>query len=141
MLAPFSSDANPTTPNPSHTPRGGAAGGVAAGAAGGVAQPGDEAAQPSGASDGAAGSPEPSTSSVSEQAEREFAQLTEREQAMLEFEKLWWRHPGAKGEAIQDRFGVKPTRYFQQLNRLIDRPEALDFDPVLVHRLLRRREQ
>lgn len=96
MSAPFSSDANLTTPNP--TP-------------------------------------------ASEQAEREFAQLTEREQAMLEFEKLWWRHPGAKGEAIQDRFGVKPTRYFQQLNRLIDRPEALDFDPVLVHRLLRRREQ
>ena len=71
----------------------------------------------------------------------EKSALSERERAMLEFERQWWRHPGAKGEAIQDRFGVKPVRYFQQLNRLIEKPEALDFDPVLVRTLLRRREE
>mgnify|MGYP000050108591 FL=1 len=71
----------------------------------------------------------------------ENSALSERERAMLEFERQWWRHPGAKGEAIQDRFGVKPVRYFQQLNRLIEKPEALDFDPVLVRTLLRRREE
>ena len=41
----------------------------------------------------------------------ENSALSERERAMLEFERQWWRHPGAKGEAIQDRFGVKPVRY------------------------------
>ena len=65
--------------------------------------------------------------------------LSEHEQAMLEFERQWWRHPGAKGEKIRDEFGVQPLRYFQQLNRLIERPEALDFDPLLVKMLLRRR--
>jgi hypothetical protein len=31
--------------------------------------------------------------------------------------------------------GLTATRYYQVLNELIDRPEALAFDPVLVKRL------
>jgi len=38
------------------------------------------------------------------------------------------------------RFGLSPARYYQLLNRLIDRPEALQYDPVLVQRLRRLRE-
>ncbi len=68
------------------------------------------------------------------------SELTERQQEMLKFEKQWWQHKGAKAEAIQKQFGVPPMRYFQQLNRLIEQPEALDFDPVLVKALLRRRD-
>jgi hypothetical protein len=30
---------------------------------------------------------------------------------------------------------LPPTRYYQLLNELIDRPEALAFDPMLVKRL------
>ncbi|MDN5720487.1 MAG: DUF3263 domain-containing protein [Corynebacterium sp.] len=58
---------------------------------------------------------------------------------MLDFESLWWRDEGAKGEEIRRRFGVTPVRYYQQLNALISRPEALDVAPVVVRTLLRRR--
>lgn len=66
--------------------------------------------------------------------------LSGREIAMLEFERQWWRNPALKNEQIRQEFGVSPVRYFQQLNALISRPDALDFDPSLVRTLLRRRE-
>ena len=58
---------------------------------------------------------------------------------MLAFERQWWRRAGAKETAIRDRFGVPPTRYYQVLNALVDRPEALAADPLLVRRLRRLR--
>jgi hypothetical protein len=60
--------------------------------------------------------------------------------AILEFERGWWRAAVPKERAIRDRFGISPARYYQRLNRLIDRPEALAFDPMLVRRLRRLRE-
>ena len=65
--------------------------------------------------------------------------LTRREHEMLAFERQWWRRPGAKETAIRDRFGLAPTRYYQMLNALVDRPEALEADPLLVRRLRRLR--
>ena len=65
--------------------------------------------------------------------------LTRREHDMLAFERHWWRHAGAKEIAIRDRFGVTPTRYYQVLNALVDRPDALAADPLLVRRLRRLR--
>lgn len=70
----------------------------------------------------------------------ETSGLTERELGMLEFEALWWRDQGAKGEEIRRRFGLSPVRYYQVLNALIDRPEALDVAPVVVKVLLDRRD-
>ena len=46
---------------------------------------------------------------------------------------------GAKETAIRDRFGLSPTRYYQVLNALVDRPAALAADPLLVRRLRRLR--
>ena len=63
--------------------------------------------------------------------------LTRREHDMLTFERQWWRLAGAKETAIRDRFGVTPTRYYQVLNALVDRPDALAADPLLVRRLRR----
>ena len=63
--------------------------------------------------------------------------LTNRELAMLSFERQWWRVAGAKETAIRDRFGLSPTRYYQVLNALVDRSEALAADPLLVRRLRR----
>ena len=63
--------------------------------------------------------------------------LTSRELAMLAFERQWWRVAGAKETAIRDRFGLSPTRYYQVLNALVDRSEALAADPLLVRRLRR----
>ncbi len=65
--------------------------------------------------------------------------LSRREHEMLAFERHWWRHAGAKETAIRDRFGVPPTRYYQVLNALVDRPDALAADPLLVKRLRRLR--
>ena len=65
--------------------------------------------------------------------------LTRREHEMLTFERQWWRQAGAKETAIRDRFGVTPTRYYQVLNALVDRPDALVADPLLVRRLRRLR--
>ncbi|WP_083947919.1 DUF3263 domain-containing protein [Thermobifida cellulosilytica] len=66
-------------------------------------------------------------------------QLDERDQRILSFERQWWKLEGSKEQAIRDEFGFSPTRYYQILNSLIDRPEALVFDPMTVKRLRRRR--
>lgn len=65
--------------------------------------------------------------------------LTEREQEMLAFERQWWRYAGAKEQAIRELFELSATRYYQALNALLDRPEALAHDPMLVKRLRRMR--
>ncbi|MEU4771457.1 DUF3263 domain-containing protein [Micromonospora sp. NPDC023644] len=65
--------------------------------------------------------------------------LTERERGILAFEQQWWRHAGAKEQAIRDTFGLSATRYYQLLNALLDNPAALAAEPVLVGRLRRLR--
>jgi hypothetical protein len=60
---------------------------------------------------------------------------------ILDFERQWWKSPAPKEAAIRGRFGVSPARYHQALNRLIERPEALHYDPMLVRRLRRLREE
>jgi uncharacterized protein DUF3263 len=70
-----------------------------------------------------------------------MAALSERDMRILAFERSWWRQPGAKEQAIADTLGLSATRYYQLLNELIDRPEALRFDPVLVKRLRRQRSR
>jgi hypothetical protein len=67
------------------------------------------------------------------------AALSDRDIAVLAFEKSWWRHVGAKEQAIRERFGLSATRYYQILNALLDRPEALAHDPGTVNRLRRLR--
>jgi hypothetical protein len=66
-------------------------------------------------------------------------ELTEREHAILGFERQWWKYAGAKEQAIRELFDMSATRYYQVLNALIDRPEALASDPMLVKRLRRLR--
>jgi hypothetical protein len=67
------------------------------------------------------------------------AGLTEREQRILAFERKWWRHAGSKEQAIRDAFDLSSTRYYQLLNGLLDKPEALAAEPMLVARLRRLR--
>ena len=66
-------------------------------------------------------------------------ELSERDQSVLDFERQWWKYAGAKEQAIRDQFAMSSTRYYQVLNALIDRPEALEADPLLVRRLRRLR--
>ncbi|NUR73049.1 MAG: DUF3263 domain-containing protein [Hamadaea sp.] len=65
--------------------------------------------------------------------------LSDQDQAILTFERQWWKHAGAKEQAIRETFEVSATRYYQLLNKLLDDPQALAFDAVLVNRLRRLR--
>ncbi|GAB3249374.1 DUF3263 domain-containing protein [Nocardioides dilutus] len=67
------------------------------------------------------------------------AALSDRDREILEFERHWWKYAGAKETAVRDKFDMSSTRYYQVLNALIDRPEALEADPLLVRRLRRLR--
>lgn len=73
-------------------------------------------------------------------AEEPESPLSERDRAMLAFEREWWRHAGAKEEAIRSQFGLSAARYYQLLNVLIDSPDAVRHDPMLVRRLQRARD-
>ena len=67
------------------------------------------------------------------------AGLSARDRDILEFERHWWKYAGAKEQAVREKFDMSSTRYYQVLNALIDRPEALATDPMLVKRLRRLR--
>jgi hypothetical protein len=66
--------------------------------------------------------------------------LSELEVKMLDFERQWWRYAGAKESAIKELFDLTPPAYYQMLNNLIDREDALIAEPILVKRLRRLRE-
>jgi hypothetical protein len=72
-------------------------------------------------------------------ADVQSGELTERELEILAFERQWWKYAGAKEQAIKDLFDLSATRYYQVLNALLDRPEALVADPMLIKRLRRLR--
>lgn len=67
--------------------------------------------------------------------------LSAREREVLAFERDWAVQEGHKQQAIRDHFGFTPAYYYQLLSRLLARPEAEAFDPLLVRRLRRRRQQ
>ncbi len=67
------------------------------------------------------------------------SRLSERDREILDFERMWWKYAGAKEQAVREKFDMSSTRYYQVLNVLIDRPEALEHDPLLVRRLRRLR--
>jgi hypothetical protein len=65
--------------------------------------------------------------------------LTDRDRAILDFERGWWLLPASKGSSIRERLALSPTRYYQLLNVLLDDPAAAAYDPLVVHRLRRTR--
>lgn len=67
--------------------------------------------------------------------------LTEREQAILDFERGWWTEDGVKDLLLRERFNCSADDYYGELNRLLDHPEALIYDPLVVRRLQRARER
>jgi len=69
----------------------------------------------------------------------ETGSLSERDRGILDFERQGWKFAGAKESAVREKFDMSSTRYYQVLNALIDRPEALAHDPLLVRRLRRLR--
>ena len=60
---------------------------------------------------------------------------------MLEFERTWWSLDASRDDAIVAQFELSVERYTQLLHELIDRPEALEADPLVVRRLQRTRDR
>lgn len=67
--------------------------------------------------------------------------LSDRDRAILDFERSWWLEPGPKEVAIKARFDLSPTRYYQVLSELLESPDAIAYDPLVVRRLRRLRER
>ena len=67
------------------------------------------------------------------------AELSDRDRAILDFEASWWKYAGAKEQAIRELFDISATRYYQLLNGLIERPEALAYAAQTVRRVKRQR--
>lgn len=67
--------------------------------------------------------------------------LSEREQAILDFERSWWMREGPKEAAIKTELGLSAARYYQLLGALLTRDDALAHDPLLVRRLRRLRDR
>ena len=68
-------------------------------------------------------------------------ELTDRDRAILDFERSWWHHTGPKESLIQERFELSPDRYYEVLGELLESPEAYDYDPLGVRRLRRLRDR
>ena len=66
--------------------------------------------------------------------------LSDRDRAVLDFERTWWTEAGTKEESIRQRFELSPARYYQVLNELLESPDAVAYDPLVVRRLRRRRD-
>ena len=65
--------------------------------------------------------------------------ITERQQAMLEFERTFWTFDDPKETLVRARFQCSIDEYHAQLNDLLEQPEALAHDPLVVRRLQRQR--
>ncbi|WP_306436901.1 DUF3263 domain-containing protein [Rhodococcus sp. 05-2255-3B1] len=63
--------------------------------------------------------------------------MTPQQAEILQFERRWYSAAGNKEADIREQLGLSAVRYYQLLNAILDRPDALAAEPVLVKRLLR----
>jgi hypothetical protein len=93
-------------------------------------------------SEGQGGEQQPPRSEAPEDRDRDRppSGLSERDLSVLAVERRGWSGPGMKERAIREQLDMSPTRYYQLLNALLDDPRAIEYDPVTVNRLRRRRE-
>jgi hypothetical protein len=65
--------------------------------------------------------------------------LSERGRSVLDLERSWWLEGRPKAEVVRARLGISLARYNQLLAALVEDPEALDYDPLVVRRLRKER--
>ena len=70
-----------------------------------------------------------------------MAELTDLEKQILDFEAKWWRDPSGKDAVIAAEFNLAVPRYYELLNDVVDKPEALAYAPVTSRRVIRLRTQ
>jgi hypothetical protein len=67
--------------------------------------------------------------------------MTDRDRAIIEFERTWWSEDSSKESMIRERFELSTTRYYELLADLIDSDEAYEYDPLVIRRLRRLRDR
>ncbi|MGO3325423.1 DUF3263 domain-containing protein [Gordonia sp. (in: high G+C Gram-positive bacteria)] len=67
--------------------------------------------------------------------------MNDEDRDILDLSRREFRSPQAHAEAVGSVLGMSITRYFQELNRLVDDPEALAYSPTVVKRLRRARRR
>jgi len=67
--------------------------------------------------------------------------LTDREKAILDFERGWWTLDDAKEKLIRERFQCSAEAYYNELNDVLEKPGAIEYDPLVVRRLHRLRDR
>lgn len=68
--------------------------------------------------------------------------LSDRERAILDFERSWWTDADcSKEQAIRDRLDLSAGRYYEILGSLLDLPAAMDYDPLVIKRRRRGRDE
>jgi hypothetical protein len=72
-------------------------------------------------------------------AEPQHLALTDRQRAMLDFERTWWQSDEPRDDLIRARFGVGTDEYYVELNQVLELPGAMAHDPLVVRRFHRRR--
>lgn len=65
--------------------------------------------------------------------------LTDTQKAMLDLAGQTFKYAGSLEDQAKQQFGLTPTRYWQEVNRLIQTEPALAYRPALVQRLNDRR--
>ncbi len=65
--------------------------------------------------------------------------ISERHQAMLEFERNYWTFDEPKDTLIRARFQCSADEYYAELNELLEQPAAMAHDPLVVRRVQRQR--
>jgi hypothetical protein len=64
--------------------------------------------------------------------------MTDIEMAILDFEREWWRHAGARDEEVSRRWGMSASEYHRRLMAIAVRSEAMAYDPLTERRIRRR---
>jgi len=67
--------------------------------------------------------------------------MSQRDEAILAFERSWWTEPGPKEVAVAQRFQLTMSEYQEALSGFIDDPDAMELDPMVVRRLRRARDK
>jgi hypothetical protein len=68
--------------------------------------------------------------------------LTDRERAVLDFERTWWTTAeGSKETGIRAALDLSAARYYEILGSLLDVPAAMDYDPLVIRRRRRNRDE
>lgn len=65
--------------------------------------------------------------------------LTDIQKAMLDVAAQTYKYAGSVDVIAKERFGLSPTRFWQEINRLIQTEAAYAYRPEAVRRLNQRR--